>query len=90
MGSLRTGNAGAGLARVVGSLAAAFVVAGCGLLGPSGNEALIRGQVTDRLGGPIAGAIVEVLDGPLAGTTRRSDANARFELTSSDRFQAPQ
>jgi Carboxypeptidase regulatory-like domain len=80
---LRAGNAWTGVIRAAGVLAA-FAIAGCGIVGPSGDQALIRGQVTDRIGRPINSAIVEVLDGPLAGTTRRSDENGRFELTSSD------
>ena len=80
----RAGNAKTGLVRVTVSVAAAFAIAGCGIVGPSGDQVLIRGQVTDRIGRPIHSTIVEVLDGPLAGTTRRSDLNGRFELRSSD------
>ena len=81
---LRIRSAGTGLVCVAGSLAAAIAIAGCGVVGPSRDEAGILGKVADRVGRPINGALVEVLDGPLAGTIRRSDGNGGFELRSSD------
>jgi hypothetical protein len=41
----------------------------------------IRGVVTDKVGRPLAGALVGVLDGPLAGTTQLTDDAGRFELS---------
>ena len=41
----------------------------------------IRGSVSDTVGRPLPGALVAVLDGPLAGTTKVTDAEGKFELT---------
>lgn len=41
----------------------------------------IRGSVSDTVRRPLPGALVAVLDGPLAGTTKLTDAEGKFELT---------
>ena len=62
---------------------AAVAISGCGIVGPS-TESLLRGQTFDRIDRAIGGITVEVLDGRGAGTTRRTDAQGHFELSSSD------
>lgn len=52
--------------------------AGCGdeasnPISPSQDTVSIRGMVTDRLGQPLAGALVEVLGGPRAGIKTLTD-----------------
>jgi hypothetical protein len=64
-------------------LGVAVSVSGCGVIGPS-TESLLRGQTFDRIGRAIGGITVEVLDGLGAGTTRLTDAQGHFELSSSD------
>ena len=64
-------------------IGAAVAVSKCGIVGPS-TESLFRGQTSDRIGRALGGVSVEVLEGPRAGTTRRTDVQGRFELTSSD------
>ena len=56
---------------------------GCGRspTAPDGIGTPLRGRVTDRAYRPVAGALVGVLDGPLAGTTKLTDDEGRFELT---------
>jgi hypothetical protein len=57
--------------------------AGCGRspTAPDGGGITIRAAVTDRLGHPLTGALIDVLDGPLAGTTKLTDYAGKFELT---------
>ena len=60
-----------------------FVTAGCGSspTAPDDSVAVIRGEVRDRVGRPLEGALIAALDGPLAGTTAVTSASGRFELT---------
>jgi Carboxypeptidase regulatory-like domain len=60
-----------------------FLTAGCGgsPTEPDDSVAVIRGEVTDRVGRPVEGALVAALDGRLAGTTVVTSASGRFELT---------
>ena len=46
---------------------------------PAGNPHL--GSVTDTVYRPLAGVFVAVLDGPLAGTTKLTNYEGKFELT---------
>jgi hypothetical protein len=64
-------------------LIAAFLAAGCGRspTEPDGRDAHIRLTVVDRVGRPVAGALIDVLDGRLAGTTKLTNAAGSFELT---------
>jgi hypothetical protein len=48
---------------------------------PPAGQTHIRGSVSDTVGRPLPGALVAVLDGPLAGTTKLTDAEGKFELT---------
>jgi hypothetical protein len=41
----------------------------------------IRGEVTDRVRRPLAGALIGVMDGPLAGMTTLTNDAGKFELT---------
>ena len=52
-----------------------------GVSSPPAGQTHIRGSVSDTVGRPLPGALVAVLDGPLAGTTKLTDAEGRFELT---------
>ena len=60
-----------------------FLAAGCGgsPTEPDDSVAVIRGEVTDRVGRPVQGAQIAALDGPLAGTTAVTGTSGRFELT---------
>jgi hypothetical protein len=75
-----------GLAASIGSLvtcSCVFLTAGCGgsPTEPDDSVAVIRGEVTDRVGRPLEGAVIAALDGALAGTTVATTASGRFELT---------
>jgi hypothetical protein len=86
-------------ARVAGALGmcgCVLLAAGCGrtptapamspgVAGPPQPSASthIRGVVVDTVRRPLAGALVTVLDGPLAGTTKQTDHEGRFEVTGS-------
>ena len=48
---------------------------------PPAGQTHIRGSVSDTVRRPLPGALVAVLDGPLAGTTKLTDAEGKFELT---------
>jgi hypothetical protein len=48
---------------------------------PPATQTHIRGSVSDTVLRPLPGALVTVLDGPLAGTTKLTDAEGKFELT---------
>jgi hypothetical protein len=48
---------------------------------PPAGQTHIRGSVSDTVGRPLPGALVAVLDGQLAGTTKTTDAEGKFELT---------
>src|SRR5687768_1161585 len=48
---------------------------------PPATPTHIRGSVSDAVLRPLPGALVAVLDGPLAGTTKLTDAEGKFELT---------
>lgn len=74
-----------GIAAGVGSLVTCgcvFLTVGCGgsPTAPDDGVAVIRGEVTDRVGRPLEGALVAALDGRLAGNTVVTSASGRFEL----------
>jgi hypothetical protein len=48
---------------------------------PDGGGTHIKGLVMERIGRPLAGALITLLDGPLAGRTTLTDASGKFELT---------
>lgn len=61
-----------------------FMTAGCGRSPTAPDDsvaAVIRGEVRDRVGGPVEGALITALDGALAGTTAVTSASGRFELS---------
>jgi len=68
---------------VLATCGCVLVAAGCGSspTAPDGGGTHIRLTVTDRVARPLGGALVEVLDGPLAGTTKLTDDAGRVELT---------
>lgn len=85
----------AGLAIGLFAASGCVLVAGCGRqpsptapdVNPGVSSSLpagqthIRGSVSDTVRRPLPGALVAVLDGPLAGTTKLTDAEGKFELT---------
>ena len=84
-------NSGAAWLAVVAACGVMLVAAACGSdtsnpIGPSRRQVAIRAMVTDRLGHPLAGALVEVLDGARAGAKTLTDAVGKVEFRAGSAF----